>query len=139
MSSAHPPPPIPGLLFEELRSNSRPHKWVASTRPLKMAGRGVGSGEEEVVEKVLRADTLNCFMLSSKAGLRLRWRVEKGKFNSQGNTTNPLFQDEKPSQAFLSGFLLQPKPSWAKNSLSGKSLGKEDGGMGAGFHPGLMA
>lgn len=78
------------------------------------------------------------FMFSSKAGLRLQWRVEKGKFNSLGNTTNPLFQDEKPSQAFLSGFLLQPKLSCAKNSPSGKSLGKEERGDGAGFFPGFV-
>lgn len=87
------------------------------------------------MEEVLRADPLHGFVCSSKAGLRLQRRVEKGKFNSQGNTTNPLFQDEKPSQAFLSGFLLQPKLSWAKNSLSGKSLGKEETGNGSRFPP----
>lgn len=54
--------------------------------------------------------------LHQRLGLQFQWRAEKRKFHSLRDTTSPLFQDEKASQAFLSAFLLEAKLFWAKNS-----------------------
>lgn len=79
-----------------LRSTPRPYAWVASALPLTSDLRKQRELRSGTLKRTRlwrpygESRYLNCFILSSKTGLRLWWRVEKGKFNSQGNTTNSL-------------------------------------------------
>lgn len=70
-------------------------------------------------------------MLSSKAGPRHPWREEKGNFNSQGNTINPLFQDRNPHRhsSLASGY--------SPNCAMLNHWERRKGETGAGSHPAL--
>lgn len=66
---------------------------------------------------------LNCFALWPKA--RPAISVPGGEeevLRSKGTPQTHYFRTRNCSQAFLSVFLREAKPSWAKNNLSGESL-----------------
>lgn len=88
-----------------------------------LRGLGCGGGSES-------GYTYNS-ILSSKAGLRHPWRVEKGEFNSQGNTTNPLFQDRNPHRHSSLASCYSP------NCPVLNHLERRKGEIGAGSHPAL--
>lgn len=86
------------------------------------------------MENLQKAEiNFNCFTLSPKARPEvLVPSGEKKVLPSEGTPQTHYFRMRNRLQAFLSGFLLEAKLSWAKNNLSGESLMG-----GAGFHPGL--
>lgn len=86
------------------------------------------------MEKLWRKKiNFNCFTVSPKARPEVSvLSGEKEVLQSEGTPQTHYFRMRNRSQAFLSGFLLEAKLSWAKNNLSGESLT-----VGAGFHPGL--